>query len=112
MYTSDILARLQAGESIEEIGRAFADALNEANDQFQKKNKVEAQKLEIATRILDSIFEYIELTNPELLDYFTSTEDDYAETVAYLDKMLPLIGTTLKFCDSEDCKSLIDIFNM
>ena len=63
---TDILARLQAGESADVIAQEMVDALNAANAQFaeeqaaaQKANDIAAQKAEFVEEMADIVRDYI-----------------------------------------------------
>ena len=43
-YMSDILARLQKGESVEDIAKEMTDAINEANRQYTEEKNTSIQK--------------------------------------------------------------------
>lgn len=92
----NILVRLQKGESIETIGEAFAEAMNQAFQKYQRDqeaNKVEAEKLELLRKMMELMDEYVEITKPELRDEFNEalTEVDYKEVMKSIDSMLELV---------------------
>lgn len=98
MYNSeDIFARLQNGETVEDIAQEMSDALNAAKE-LQKEaeekaaacaqeEKIKTEKVRIAERIIDSICEYAALIrNDDLLKAARETEP--TEVVDLLDEMV------------------------
>ena len=96
-YTSDnILARLQAGESVDAIARELTSALNDANDKFQKakadrekEQKARKRKIDcvdgILTCVLNLLHEYG--VDAEVMDEIDNINS--ADIVDELDKALP-----------------------
>lgn len=77
MYnTSDILARLQNGETLEEIVAQFTDAVNEASVTYDKQMEEAAKAKEAAEHeamldaaaedVADAIWTFVKLAHPEL----------------------------------------------
>ena len=108
MYDSNsIFARLQNGETVEDIAQEMSDALNAAKE-LQKEaeekakreeeekavacaqeEKIKTEKVRIAERIIDSICEYAALIrNDDLLKAARETEP--TEVVDLLDEMVVL----------------------
>ena len=103
----DILARLQAGESVQKIADEFINAINSANDKFraeeeekakklaEEKKKAEetaAKKAELAATIATSVMEYLALADPELVE--SEDEDLTAEEVQkLLDTVIPFMSS-------------------
>lgn len=73
----DILARLHNGEDVDAIAKEMTDALNDANDQFQKEKEAEAaeaehkelQKLADLQTILDLMHDFC-------IEYYCETDED------------------------------------
>ena len=77
----DILARLQNGEDVDAIAQEMTDALNDANDQFQKEEEAKAkkaaaeahvkevQKLQDLQSILDAMHDFC-------IEYYCDTDED------------------------------------
>lgn len=102
MYnTSDILARLQNGETMEEIVAQFTDAVNEANATYNKQMEDEAAaqkaaeheaKLDAAAEgVADAIYNFAKLANPDL-DWDNAHRMTSAEVREIMDQMLPLFN--------------------
>ena len=103
----DILARLQAGESVQKIADEFINAINSANDKFRaeeeekakklaeekkKAEEKEAKKAELAATIATSVMEYLALADPELVE--SEDEDLTAEEVQkLLDTVIPFMSS-------------------
>lgn len=78
MYnTNDILARLQNGETMEEIVSQFTDAVNEANAEYTKLQNEETAKAKEAAEheamldaaaedVANAIWAFVTLAHPEL----------------------------------------------
>lgn len=106
MYNSeDIFARLQNGETVEDIAQEMSDALNKAKElqkeaeekakreeeekavEAARMEKINAEKLRIAERIIDSMCEYAALIrNDDLLK--TIREIEPKEVAELLDEMV------------------------
>ena len=103
----DILARLQAGESVQKIADEFINAINSANDKFRaeeeekakklaeekkKAEEKEAKKAELAATIATSVMEYLALADPELVE----SEDEEltaGEVQKLLDTVIPFMSS-------------------
>lgn len=108
MYNSeDIFARLQNGETVEDIAQEMSNALNEAKElqkeaeekakreekekaeEFARLEKVEEEKVRIAECMVDNICEYAALIrNDDLLK--AAREIEPKEVVELLDEMVVL----------------------
>lgn len=77
--TKEIIARLNDGETIDDIAADFADLLNIANAEYIKstaeRQKQEA-KIALATQMNDLLIAYAELVNPEVAAFMKETADD------------------------------------
>lgn len=99
-YTNDILARLQRGESADNIAAQITKNLNDANILYAKK-KAEAEakrqkekyddKVRAAEQLLDGLYGLLALYNAddELLNFFDECSPE--ELVNELDSTLPAI---------------------
>ena len=77
----DILARLQNGEDVDAIAQEMTDALNDANDQFQKEEEAKAKKAEHEahlkeTRKLKDLQEIIDLMHDFCIEYYCDSDED------------------------------------
>ena len=123
-YSDDIFARLQAGETVEEIAAALTNSINEANEKFaaakakeeyERAQKAAAAKLEAEAKkratdqakhaavenLLDSVCDVfdawgIEGDIAEELACFT--DEDVDEFVDVIDQTLPFL---LKYLDMQ-----------
>ena len=77
MFTKeDILARLQNGDSMDEIAKEMTDALNAANAQYQEETiKANAEKLE-AERIMNAKRAAVDMILDGLCDYLVAAGDE------------------------------------
>lgn len=99
-YTNDILARLQRGESADNIAAQITKNLNDANILYAKK-KAEAKrqkekydnKVRAAEQLLDGLYGLLALydADDELLKFFDECSPE--ELVNELDSALPTIQT-------------------
>lgn len=102
-----ILARLQKGETPDNIANEFANAINAAVELDKKNKEAELQKAKakeeaaikeaklnaLANTILDSILEYVKVSAPEvaaLLDEETAL--DASEVRKTLDSIIPIVA--------------------
>ena len=92
------LERMNAGESLDDIGKSVADMMNAAKAEYeaqaalrakvQKEEELKAHKMEIATKIANLFAEYADLVCPAVKDGFDNFN---AETlVEILDESLEL----------------------
>ena len=101
-----VLARLQAGETLQTIGDDFAAVMNAALDEFNEAKRKEAEeaaiaaaqkaaiedtKREIAHKFVENLRDYAELSgvDPELLGMMEG--EDIGELVAGLDELMSLL---------------------
>jgi hypothetical protein len=76
----DILARLQNGEDANDIANEMVNALNAANDQFQKEEEAKAKakaaaEAEEAQKLAD-LQQIIDLMHDFCIDYYCDTDAD------------------------------------
>lgn len=102
MYTNDILTRLQNGESVEEIGKEFAEALNTANRLHQEEEKAKNCKEEIAGRLLNALIDYIDCVDHELADRIDVSDEDLKEIVKMMDRTIPMIKLMLQLQEEKE----------
>lgn len=110
-YTpEDILARLQAGATIDELAQEFTDALNDAKAlQEEEAKKAEAEARAKSARrtamqnLIDALGVYIDFTdNQEYKDYFDDKILEIQEDEEQLDKMCDSVDQILEFAVSLD----------
>ena len=92
------LERMNAGESLEDIGKSVADMMNAAKEAYdaeialrekaQKEEALKSQKMEIATKITNLFKEYAALACPDVKDQIGSANSE--DMVAILDESLEL----------------------
>ena len=105
MYTNDILTRLQNGESVEEIGKEFAEALNAANRLHQEEEKArEANscKEALAGTLINALIDYVDCVDPSLADRIEVTDKDIKEIVKMLDRSIPMISLVLQLQEEKE----------
>ena len=92
------LERMNAGESLDDIGKSVADMMNAAKAEYeaqaalrakvQKEEELKARKMEIATKIANLFVEYAELACPDVVDLLSSAKSE--DLVTVLDESLEL----------------------
>ena len=107
-YSMDILARLQAGEKVEDIAAELTKSINAANEKYaaEKKAAEEKAKAEAAAKsriadkkiaveeLLDAICDILEIWDvaPDLVDQIENTTDEEIEDiVATVDEAVPFL---------------------
>lgn len=107
-YSRDILARLQAGEKVEDIAAELTKSINAANEKYaaEKKAAEEKAKAEAAAKsknadkkivveeLLDAICDILEVWDvaPELVDQIENTSDeDVEDIVTIVDEAIPFL---------------------
>ena len=107
-YSMDILARLQAGEKVEDIAAELTKSINAANEKYaaekraaEEKAKAEAAaKSKIADKkiaveeLLDAICDILEIWDvaPDLVDQIENTSDeDIEDIVTTVDEAVPFL---------------------
>ena len=86
MYSvEDILARLQKGESQEDIVKEFTDAMNKASQEKAKKDQETEAKIarkQAGEELLAAVRHYLEVAHPGLaadINYDETAADDYLD---------------------------------
>ena len=107
-YSMDILARLQAGEKVEDIAAELTKSINAANEKYaaEKRAAEEKAKAEAAAKskitnkkiaveeLLDAICDILEIWDvaPELVDQIENTSDeDIEDIVTTVDEAVPFL---------------------
>ena len=118
MNPNDILARLQNGETAEDIAAAMSSALNEAIDAYEAETAKATRDTLIesaAANVVSSLLDFTNLVAPELVEHIT--EEDEAELTALLVAESANLGKFAQFavmmaeldkpnntCGKTDCK--------
>ena len=87
---TDILARLQDGDSAEDIAKEFTAALNAAEAEIQKQDEKEQQYTEFKA-IMDQTVDYIKRYYPEV-EMTEMDEASYRDMFAAMDDLVGLCG--------------------
>lgn len=112
-----ILARLQNGESADEIAREFADALNKAEAEYNSAFKEAEHKRYLVLKMAEPLQEYVETyfgDNEELVKNFAdfgSKDEDLDEVAELLDLILPLMDTKKVKIKTHCFNDIYDIFS-
>lgn len=118
MNPNDILARLQNGETAEDIAAEMSSMLNEAIDAYEAEAAKATRDTLIesaAANVVSSLLDFTNLVAPELVEHVT--EEDEAELTALLvaesanlgklaqfAMMMAELDETKKTCGKTDCK--------
>ena len=104
MFTKeDILARLQNGETADEIAHEMATALNEATAEKKALDAEKAAKAEEETRVLNAKRVAVDTMLDALCDYLIAAgEGDYVKDVAEVktDKVIEMLDGSIKMAKS------------
>ena len=84
--SKDILARLQNGEKAEDIANELINALNDANDTYNKE--VEAKKAESETKAkkVADMQDILDLLHDFCIEYYCDSNEDINEVEAVFDE--------------------------
>lgn len=98
MFTKeDILKRMTAGASIDDIAQEVSAILNAANEEFEAKkvaSQKEAKKANIIKEINNLVIEYADLVDPKAAEAMREEGDANIEILTKsFDEMFKLIGT-------------------
>jgi len=115
MNPNDILARLQNGETAEDIAAEMSSMLNEAIDAYEAESAKATRDTLIesaAANVVSSLLDFTNLVAPELVEHIT--EEDEAELTALLVAESANLGKLAQFammaaeldktCGKSDCK--------
>ena len=94
MTKDKILARLQDGDSVDEIAKEFSDALNAAEAEFNSASKDAEHKRYLVHQMTVPIKEYIETYFGDDAELVKSVAD-LGDTDEELDKIAELLDITL-----------------
>ena len=93
------LERMNAGESLDDIGKSVADMMNEAKAAYdaqaalrkkaQEAEALKAHKMEIATKITNLFVEYAELACPDVVDMINGAKAE--DLIIVLDESFELV---------------------
>ena len=117
MMKNKILARLQDGDSVDEIAKEFSDALNAAEAEFNSASKDAEHKRYLVLKMAEPLQEYVETyfgDNEELVKNFAdfgSKDEDLDEVAEVLDFILPLMDTKKVKIKTHCFNDIYDIFS-
>ena len=105
-YMKDILARLEKGESVDDIATDLTIAINKANTEYEAKRKEKEKAVSRSTKIeaMDALLaDLVDLlaayeVEGEVLD--TLEETDSAEIIDAIDESLPAIQKYMELMDA------------
>ena len=100
---TEILARLQNGDTVDEIGAEMANALNEALAEKQALDAELAAKEAEETRVLDAKRVAVDMMLDALCDYFVAAGyGEYTKDIAEIDtdKIIKLLDSSIEMAKS------------
>lgn len=103
-YSMDILARLQAGEKVEDIAAELTKSINAANEKYKAaeekakaeaaaKSKIKNKKI-VVEELLDAICDILEIWDvaPDLVDQIENiSEEEIEDIVTTVDEAVPFL---------------------
>ena len=95
-----ILARLQDGDSADEIAKEFSDALNAAEAEFNSASKEKEHKRHLVQQIVVPLKEYIDTYFSDNAELIKSMKD-LGSKDEELDKIADLLDVTLPLFDGK-----------
>jgi hypothetical protein len=104
MFTkADILARLQNGDTVDEIAAEMANALNEAEAEKKALDAELAAKEKEETRVLDAKRVAVDMMLDALCDYYVAAGyEEYTKDIAEIDtdKVIKLLDNSIEMAKS------------
>ena len=104
--TKEIVARLQKGESIQDIGNSIAKVLNAANAEYEKQLNESQKKKELASIITELLEWYNDWYDEDVSEYdadiLAGTFIDTIAAVSELDSVLGSIVPSVKVKSGKD----------
>lgn len=101
--TKEIVARLQKGESIQDIGNSIAKILNAANAEYEKQLNESQKKKELASIITELLEWYGDWYDEDVSGYDVDTlVDTFVDTIAAVSELDSVLGSIVP---SEGMKS-------
>lgn len=92
--TKEIVARLQKGESIQDIGNSIAKVLNAANAEYEKQVGEAQKKKELKNIIVELLDWYSDWYDEDVSEYDVDTlVDTFVDTIAAVSKIDSLFET-------------------
>ena len=100
---ADILARLQNGDTVDEIGAEMANALNEALAEKKALDAELAAKEQEETRVLDAKRVAVDMMLDALCDYYVAAGyEEYTKDIAEIDtnQIVKLLDSSIEMAKS------------
>ena len=80
--SKDILARLQNGEKAEDIANELINALNDANDAYNKEVEAKKAKSEVKAKKVADMQDILDLLHDFCIEYYCDSNEDINEVHA------------------------------
>ena len=84
--SKDILARLQNGEKAEDIANELINALNDANDAYNKEVEAKKAESEVKAKKVADMQDILDLLHDFCIEYYCDSNEDINEVEAAFDE--------------------------
>ena len=84
--SKDILARLQNGEKAEDIANELINALNDANDTYNKEVAAKKAESEVKAKKVADMQDILDLLHDFCIEYYCDSNEDINEVEAVFDE--------------------------
>lgn len=106
--TKEIVARLQKGESIQDIGNSIAKVLNAANAEYEKQLNESQKKKELASIITELLEWYGDWYDEDVSEYDADIlADTFIDTIAAVSELDSVLGSIVPGVEVKSNKSNI-----
>ena len=118
--SKDILTRLQNGEKAEDIANELINALNDANDAYNKEVEAKKAESEVKAKKVADMQDILDLLHDFCIEYYCDSNEDINEVKAVFDeftaeKVIEIVeeagAAVLKFDEQlKDIEKMFDTF--
>lgn len=104
--TKEIVARLQKGESIQDIGNSIAKILNAANAEYEKQLNESQKKKELASIITELLEWYGDWYDEDVSKYDVDViVDTFIDTIAAVSELDSVLGSIVPSAETKSDKN-------
>lgn len=106
--TKEIVARLQKGESIQDIGNSIAKVLNAANAEYEKQLNESQKKKELASIITELLEWYGDWYDEDVSKYDVDViVDTFIDTIAAVSELDSILGSIVPSVETKSDKNSV-----
>ena len=106
--TKEIVARLQNGESIQDIGNSIAKILNAANAEYEKQLNESQKKKELASIITELLEWYGDWYDEDVSKYDVDViVDTFIDTIAAVSELDSILGSIVPSVETKSDKNSV-----